>query len=251
VPSRKLSLALLLVLFGLPARAAESVQDGWAFARERIDQLKRMGPAERKGRRFLFVVDIDYTVTDPRRRTQAAARRFGLGRVPLAKVGYDGLETARYLGLDARTAQRFQRFWLDYFWSPRHLRLDTALPTIKLLKEAKAAGAEIVYLTGRTDALKDATRDRLRALGMPDPDQVVTKPRVSVRTTTFKRSWLASVPRDAEVILFMTDSARELRAVRRAGLRIPVVHVASPAPEARGSPAGRVPTIRVPRFRRR
>jgi hypothetical protein len=243
-------LALVAFSLTLPSggtAGARESGDGWSFARQKLATLRQMTPKERAGRRFLLVVDIDYTVTDPRRRTQEAARLFGLGHVPLGKIGWDGRETAHNLGMDARTTTRFQRFWRQHFWKPESIHLDKAMPTAALLHEAKAAGAEIVYLTGRIDALRDATIDRLRALGLPDPEHVVTKPRVAVRTTAFKTRWLASLPPRTSVLWYMTDSPSELRSLRRGRVSVPTVFVHGPAPDARGWSPGKTPSIRVRR----
>lgn len=242
-------LALLGLLTALAEARAEQARSGVAFCRKVTRQL-------RPGACVVF--DIDNTLVDTRHRTRAAAEAFArrnpraraLAGLPIHAVQRDGRATALRAGLDPRSAEAFHRFWERFFWSPRNLLLDGPLPqTIALARRAKAAGAEVYYLTGRVEALKRGTLAQLAAHGLPDADaaHVLCKPAVSVRTGAFKREALAQLRASGKAVRwFMTDSRSELAAL--AGARIPTVLVDFPV-NAPDEPAlaRPVPTIRIAR----
>lgn len=185
------------------------------------------------GRRPCVVFDIDNTLVDTRARTQAAAHSFGrqarrgapqaasvraLRRLALGAVGYDARATAAQLDLPSSATAAFQRHWLRFFWKPSNLRHDRPIrATIALARRAKAAGAEVFYLTGRTRALSAATILQLASLGLPDADvaHVLTKPEVAVPTGRFKRDAMQHLLAQKRPIgWFMTDSASDIAAVK-------------------------------------
>jgi len=226
-------LAIVLVLL-MPSLAGAD-RGGWRFVEE---QLKDVRPGD------VVVTDVDYSVVDPRPRTQGAVRAFGMGRWALRLMGWDGTETAARLGHGRATQRRFQGFWNDFFWSPDHLELDRALATAEVLARAKAAGAEILYLTGRNDELNLKTQERLAALGFPDAHNVRTK-REGEDTILFKEGWLRRLQAEGKRVLFyMSESPDEIEAARRAN--VPVLFVRgiprysaearfkTPTPEIRG-----------------
>lgn len=210
------------------------------------------------GRRSCVVFDIDNTLVDTRYRTRAAAEAYArrhpaaqvLAGLPIRAILRDGRATALHAGLDRKGAEDFHRFWEGFFWSPKSFRFDAPLArTVALARGAKAAGAEVYYLTGRIQALKPGTLAELAALGLPDADSkhVLCKPGVAVPTGSFKREALAELRASGRRLRwFMTDSRGELAAL--AGARVPSVLVDFPV-NAPNEPTlrGRVPTIRIPR----
>jgi phosphoglycolate phosphatase-like HAD superfamily hydrolase len=176
--------------------------------------------------RACVVVDIDNTLVDTRARTRAAATAFarqnpGLGALaslPLSRIGYDGRATARALGLDRNQVEAFHAHWERFFWKPQNFRHDRPIrQTVQLARQAKAAGAEVYYLTGRIESLKPTTLSQLRRLGLPDADRahVLCKPSIAVDTAQFKRRAVQGLLKNGHRIgWFMSDSRRDIKAVQ-------------------------------------
>lgn len=176
--------------------------------------------------RACVVVDIDNTLVDTRARTQAAAAAFArqkpalglLASLPLSRVGYDGRATARALGLEHKEVEAFHAHWDRFFWRPQNFRFDRPIrQTVQLTRQAKAAGAEVFYLTGRIESLKPTTLAQLRRLGLPDADgaHVLCKPSMGLDTAAFKRKAVQGLLKNGHrVAWFMSDSRRDIKAVQ-------------------------------------
>jgi phosphoglycolate phosphatase-like HAD superfamily hydrolase len=244
---RPLLLLALLALAEGPAAARGS--SGLAFCRRALSA---------GGARSVCVFDIDNTLVDTRYRTRAAAEAFArrhpgarsLAGLPIGAILRDGRSTALRAGLDPRRAEAFHRFWEGFFWSPRNFRCDAPLSqTVALAARAKAAGAEVYYLTGRIERLKPGTLAELAALGLPDADakHVLCKPSIAVSTGSFKRAALVGLRASGKKLRwFMTDSRGEIAAL--AGARVPSVLVDFPVNAPNETSLRRpVPTIRVGR----
>lgn len=180
-----------------------------------------------KGERVAIVFDIDNTLFDTRYRTLEAARRYGqeqgialLANASLEDIGTDGADTCARLGIGAGpTSDGFQAFWGEHFWDPASFTLDRGITrTLELLRDAKEAGAEIFYLTGRIDRYREATLAQLGALPDGDDAHLITKPKLGVRTDRFKakklRNGLDTDP-PASVVAFVSEGRRDLRHIQR------------------------------------
>lgn len=176
-------------------------------------------------RRACVVFDIDNTLVDTRHRTRAAADLFcrrhpnttRLAGLPLRDIRYDGLQTAAARGVEPKVAKKFHSFWDRFFWRPQSFRLDRPIrQTVQLARQAKAAGAEVFYLTGRVEPLKGRTLTQLRRLGLPDADpaHVICKPSMDLSTAPFKRQVVAEIARRQPIQWFMSDSRTDIAAVQ-------------------------------------
>jgi phosphoglycolate phosphatase-like HAD superfamily hydrolase len=196
------------------------------------------------------IFDIDNTLVDTRRRTLAAAHAFGrqggsetesLLRASIDHVGWDGAQTGKKLGLQRGTTRSFQRYWDDFFWSSENFKLDAPVrQTVQLARLAKAAGAEVIYLTGRIEDLKRGTIHQLRRLGLPDVDgsHVLCKPSLKVKTAAFKQDAVRRMQRDgSDVCWFISDSRSDVAAIQQR-TTVPCVWVDFPV-----QPDGRAPRI--------
>ena len=200
----------------------KGTHSGLAFCRAALRNADR-----RPGEGLRVIFDIDNTLVDTRARTRAAADHFArksevyapLAGLPLAAIRYDGRETARARGLDAAAARAFHADWDRFFWRPESLRHDRPIrATVQLARQAKAAGAEVFYLTGRVDSLKEPTIGQLRRLGLPDADaaHVICKPSVRVKTAPFKQQVVADMLRQrCRIAWFMSDSRTDIAAAQR------------------------------------
>lgn len=208
---------------------------GEAFCQAALADIRARVAA---GEKVRSVFDIDNTMVDTRPRTLAIARRFDelhgthyFDGLELEDVDLDGALTAERCGLPKDAAEQFAQFWIEEFFPGAYFDLDLPLASmIELAKEAKAAGAEVIFLTGRIDALHDATVDELRRMGLElSPDQVVCKPDVSVRTSPFKvetlYAWMAE---GYHLSWFITEGVRDAAHLQRELPGVPVVLLASP-----------------------
>ena len=230
--------------------------------------MARISRRTAQGKRTCVVLDVDNTLVDTRARTRAAAQSFArknpgfarLGQLKLNRVGYNGQQTAAALGYGAPKTRRFQSYWERYFWNPKNFRHDKPIaPTVDLARRAKAAGAEVYYLTGRVDRFKAGTISQLKRLGLPDVDQthVMCKPskplmvkpngeRVFVPTAPFKLGRVKQLHRRQPVALFLSDSAADIAAMQRGARSVACVMVDFPVGPGRGPAVGPgTPTITV------
>ena len=246
-------------------RKAPRPVDGAAFCDAAINRIARRTA---RGKRTCVVFDIDNTLVDTRQRTRAAARAFGakargrvrLSRLSLGDVGYDGLQTATRQGYKKRTAGAFQQYWRGFFWNSRNFKHDAAIPsTVDIARRAKAAGAEVFYLTGRIDKFHQGTVSQLRRLALPDADKahVICKPSTVYHipgkepgftpTAPFKVKRLQQLRRKGfHVGLFLSDAATDIAAVQQ---RTPISCVKIDFPVgprgAQPSLKPNTPTIRI------
>lgn len=202
-----------------------------------LEELLRQPRPE--GARLVF--DIDNTVADTRYRTLHVARAFdGLGgtayfrQLSLADVRLDGRTTAEGLGLPAAVAEDFHAYWRSDrgFWCGDCFVHDRPLePVAALAQRATALGFEVVWLTGRIEALRVPTAHWLDTHGLSG-QQLVCKPDLTIRTTAFKAQYFASQGAPNKVGFFMTESTGDIAAVRAVVPTVPCIVVDFPYRES-------------------
>ncbi len=213
----------------------------------RLDEIKALTAA---GKPVTVVFDLDNTLFDTRERTLLAGKRFdewnGTAYFKGARATdmmRDGLETALHLGLPQTIAMEFQEFWSTEFWTPGNLKVDRPMDDVMAwARKAKAAGATVKYLTGRTAPFHAASVAALNAAGLATPAaDVICKPNMSVRTAHFKVEQLNLLAAKSTVGFFLTESRRDLAAVVEAA---PAANpVALDSPFERGTEMPPVPVL--------
>lgn len=186
-----------------------------------------------RGERVVVIFDIDNTLVDTRHRTLAAARSYGaasgitaLSAMGIEDVGLDAHATWAKTGL-APNDPRFEGFhdaWKAAFWTEQSYDLDAPIAeTIGLAKRAKAAGAECVYLTGRT--FKDATVAQLQRLGLPDADAARTLCKApGQHTPSYKLEQIELlVGQGAHIAWFFTEGKRDMSHIQAHAPAVPCV----------------------------
>ncbi len=191
-------------------------------------------------RKTSVVFDIDNTVADTRYRTLAVARAFDelcqsahFRGLTLDCIGLDGETTARRLGTTPEVAEAFQAFWQsnEGFWNGSRFACDRVLePVATLAQLAQLNGFDVVWLTGRIQALHAPTLQWFREHDLPE-GTLVCKPGLSVRTTPFKVEYLANCSATGSVAFFMTESTGDIAAVQATLPAIRCVLVDFPDPE--------------------
>jgi hypothetical protein len=188
-----------------------------------------------------LVFDIDNTVADTRYRTLHVARAFdSLARtahfrqLTLAGVRLDGRATAEALGLPAAVTEDFHAYWRSDrgFWCGDCFVHDRPLePVAALARRAAALGFEVIWLTGRIEALRGPTAEWLATHGLSG-QQLVCKPDLTVRTAAFKASYFAASGAPNKVGFFMTESTGDIAAVRALIPTVPCILVDFPYRES-------------------
>lgn len=226
------------------ARADAGPVDGRAWMQDAIADIRSRVAA---GESVKVVFDMDDTLWDNRGRTVALAHQFDeangthlFDSLELKQVGKDGYETARNLGLSREDARAFSRYWQTHVYEAGSNQHDLPNTEIQdLARQAKEAGAEVMYLTGRNETEREGSLAELQRFGLPDADHdhLVMKPRKSDSTPDYKvdrlNEWISRG--DTHYSWFITESRRDLSAVQRAGLEIPTVLVDHPK-ERNGEP---------------
>lgn len=205
------------------ARRLKPLVDGRAFI---ANALKDIEARAKRGEKVRVVFDIDDTLSESRARTLAVAkdwdRKHGtnfFSKLTLEQVKSSGYDTARAIGIPPAVARVFGRHWDTEFWKGERFVHDTPIrEMVELAKRARKLGAEVVFLTGRVDALEGATIRQLKRFGLEgvDANSVVSKPDLTVRTAPFKTSWLdASAKAGYHLGFFVTESRRDIAAVQQ------------------------------------
>lgn len=218
-----------------PEARGPSSPDGRAFCDAALVDIKARAA---RGEKVRVVFDIDDTLSESRARTLAVAKDWDrangtayFSRLVVAQVGQSGTETAKAMGLPDEVVTAFQAHWDVEFWKGERFVHDTPIgPTVELAKKARAAGAEVIFLTGRIDALEGATIAQLRRFGLEgvDANSVVSKPDLSVRTAPFKTQWLTqSAAEGHHLAFFLTESRRDVAAVQQGMTGAPTVLLSS------------------------
>ena len=111
--------------------------------------------------------------------------------------------------------------------SGRRMRLrpiDEVVDEIAGLAHAcESAGAEVRWLTGRIEPLKEASVRWLRRYQLPAPNNVYCKPDLSIRTGPFKGQMLDQWHRELGVSLFITEDVRDIIAAQAHNDAVPCV----------------------------
>jgi|GEM_PF-917074 len=229
-PASARSLFDLRVQGAQPAREL-APPDGNTFCQAALADIRRRVAS---GEKCSVVFDLDNTLFDARFRTLEVARAYDAangtrhfsGLTP-DLVGLDGTETCKRLGLPEDVAAAFQKHWNVEFWNGHTMKFDTPIPSmVKLAHEAKAAGADVVYLTGRIEKLAPHSLAQLVRAGLPDAtaDHLFSKPDLKSRTGEYKAAqldvWQAA---GVHIGFFVTEGRRDIGTIQKTNPDVPCV----------------------------
>jgi hypothetical protein len=210
---------------------AKPAVDGKAFVASAIADIKaRVARGEKVRAGF----DIDDTLADTRGRTLALAKQWDqengthyFAKLTLAQVAFDAKDTARAMDLPWDSELSFMKYWDEHFLEGAAFKDDLPIPAIiDLARQAKAAGAEVVYLTGRLARRNAFTIEQLQRFGLTDANEktVVGKPSQQERTPQFKTAWLQQSAKDGfHLAFFITESKRDIAAIQKGIAGVPTV----------------------------
>lgn len=195
--------------------------DGVAFLAAR---LAWMSDRCARGERAIAVFDLDNTVFDTRPRTLAVARAYDADRatawfadLALDGVRRDGRTTAADPSLGPPpppVIDDFATYWDEGFWRPAAFAHDAPIaPIVAWAQAALAVGADVRFLTGRIEALRDPSLDALRRIGLGG-GTLACKPDLSTPTAPWKCHVLARWSLEAPIGWFVTEGRRDTARIR-------------------------------------
>jgi hypothetical protein len=122
-------------------------------------------------------------------------------------MGNDAKETARLVQMSDEHARRFSALFFREFFKGKNYQNDTQIrSTVALAKRAAAAGADVFYVTARTQSEEPYTIAQLSNAGLPDVDanHVVSKPKMKDKTPDFKANELKELTESVTSVLLET-----------------------------------------------
>jgi hypothetical protein len=189
---------------------------------------------KRKGRLPVLAVDLDDTVFLHSSRLEHLLRRWDEehGTSWFADTHYSEIPTNKVQGyllphlrrrLPERRARALTKEITDWVVEKRRdedaLLADRANPaTLELLRRWTAAGAKIIWVTGRRRFHLDATRESLRRLGLPSDDVIQYGTRRRIDLKEFKARAIEQFLREnrlARMVAFLDDDPRNIRYMKR------------------------------------
>ncbi len=205
--------------------------NGKRYLNQAIAEIKRRSQS---GERVAVAFDVDNTLVDTRGRALAIGRAFDKangtsyfkGKTAKA-MGNDAKETAALVKMTPEHAKKFGAFWFRRFFDGQNYKHDLSIKqTIDLAKKAAAAGADVYYVTARTQSEEDHTIDQLKAAGLPtvDDSYVVSKARMKDKTVDYKAAELVRIAASYDYVpWFITESRADIAGVQ--GKDVPVKSV--------------------------
>ncbi|MBS1150075.1 MAG: superfamily, subfamily (Acid phosphatase) [Myxococcaceae bacterium] len=204
---------------------------GRKFLDQQLVEIKRRTQA---GDRVAVSFDIDNTLFDTRGRAFAIGKDFDkanhttyfTGKTAKG-MGNDAKETAGLVGMSVADAKKFSAFWFRNFFKGENYQNDlTIKQTVTLAKKAAAAGADVYYVTARTQSEEAFTIKQLTQAGLTGVDDkfVVSKAKMKDKTPEYKAGELAKIAHNYDFVpWFITESRQDIRGVQR--LNAPVTSV--------------------------
>ena len=203
-----------------------------------IARARELGP------RAVLAFDLDSTLFDNRPRQARIVREFGehKGLPELAKCtaasftsGWDlrgalvacGIPAAKVEGL----YPELKAFWQERFFTSPYCTDDVAIDgAAEFVQAIAAAGAQVCYVTGRHEGMREGTVAAMRQSGMPLPGGLVRllmKPTLQESDDEFKRQVHATLPTLGTVIAAFDNEPTHANDYRRFVPEATVIHLAT------------------------
>jgi hypothetical protein len=203
---------------------------GKKYLDQALAEIKRRTQA---GEKVAVSFDVDNTLVDTRGRVLGIGKDFDKANgthyfdgKTSKQMGNDAKETAGLVKMKPEHAKKFSAFFFREFFKGENYKNDSAMrSTVNLAKKAAAAGADVFYVTARTQSEEQFTIDQLKKAGLPaDTFKVVSKPKMSVKTVEYKAAELSKIAGNYDFVgWFMTESKKDIAGVQK--LNAPVKSV--------------------------
>jgi beta-phosphoglucomutase-like phosphatase (HAD superfamily) len=204
--------------------------DGKKFLNAALAEIKRRAQA---GEKVAVSFDLDNTLVDTRGRVLGIGKAFDKANgthyfdgKTSKQMGNDAKETAGLVKMKPEHAKKFSAFFFREFFKGENYKNDAAMrSTVALAKKAAAAGADVFYVTARTESEEKFTIEQLKKAGLPaDKVTVVSKAKMSVKTVDYKAAELSKLAGSYDYVgWFMTESKKDIAGVQ--ALNAPVKSV--------------------------
>lgn len=178
--------------------------------------------------REAIVLDIDETIIDTSLRRQAAWRRVTGLDIPVSELEMYGSSyiARKYYGHNYHPI--YLKFWsLLLCYDPdgfKLLEMDKPIPYAADMVSVWSRRYTIVYLTGRTINMRDATLDELRSMGFPtDPMMIYMAPDLEKyleNPTGIRRMLLERIIEEYRVKIIVDDNPVFFEIYRELGIPI-------------------------------
>ena len=212
------------VITAAPATRVEvGPVDGTVFVKQALTDIARR---TLKGEKVRVVFDIDNTLADTRARTAQIAHSWDAAngthhfdRLTTAMVGKDARDTCLAMDLPLDVINAFETHWNEAFWDGANFVHDAPMESmVQLARQASAAGAQVVFLTGRLQSLEKDTIAQLKRFGLDaNASLVMSKPSLDTRTAAYKAEVLARWQSEGFGIgFFVTEGRRDTAAIQKA-----------------------------------
>jgi hypothetical protein len=203
-----------------------------------------IGAVRTAGGSAVVLFDLDSTLLDNRPRQARIYREYGAARGigALAKAspehwnGWDLREPLRKLGLSPAEIDSIypdlRTYWRARFFTSEYCREDVPIhgaPTF--VSAIAAAGAQVVYLTGRHEGMRAGTMDVLARHGFPVPPgrpapvHLLMKPTLEESDDLFKAEAHARVQRLGRVVAAFDNEPLHANDLARSFPEATVVHL--------------------------
>jgi predicted secreted acid phosphatase len=195
--------------------------NGRKFLTQQLAEIKRRTQA---GEKVAVTFDVDNTLVDTRGRVLALGKDFDkLNGTTYFKgksarsMGNDAKETAALVKMSPEHAKKFSAHFFRHFFKGENYDEDLRIrQTIELAKKAAAAGADVYYVTARTQSEESFTIAQLESLGLPANDAfVVSKPKMKDKTVDYKAAELVRIAAQYDYVpWFLTESRADIAGVQ-------------------------------------
>jgi predicted secreted acid phosphatase len=199
--------------------------DGKRFLDAQVAQIKQRTKANQK---VAVAFDVDNTLFDTRGRALAIGKMFDKANGTTyfksktrKQMGNDAKETSTLVGMSKEHAKKFSSLWFREFFKGENYKNDTQIKkAVDLAKRAARAGADVFYVTARTQSEESFTIAQLAKAGLPtvDADFVVSKPKMKDKTPDYKAAELKRISKDYEFVgWFVTESRKDIQGIKSKG----------------------------------
>ena len=218
---------------------SDRILPGWQQTLEHIlHRAKALGP------RAVLAFDLDSTLFDNRPRQARIVREFGQAHAlaPLAACavhhwdsGWDLRAALRNCGLAepevARHYDAVKRFWQERFFTSDYCVDDEPIDGASAFTHAVVGtGAQLAYVTGRHEAMREGTVAAMRRARMALPGgrvHLLMKPTLAEDDDAFKREAHAQLGTLGQVVAAFDNEPTHVNDYRRKFPEATVVHLAT------------------------
>lgn len=196
--------------------------NGPKFLKDSLAEIKQRTD---RGEKVAVAFDVDNTLVDTRGRVLSIGKAFDKangttyfkGKTSKA-MGNDAKETAALMKMTPEHSKKFSSLFFREFFKGENYANDTKMrSTVALAKKAAAAGADVYFVTARTQSEEQFTIDQLKKAGLPADDQfVVSKAKMRDKTPEYKANELKTLAQKYDYVpWFITESRADIAGVQK------------------------------------